>query len=109
MEATERLKRQGLRGGGLCKRGMNREAIGKKFVMAGLKTWFKQNWVDIGSKRKDGSFLQSVAVQNKRRTRREYQMRASSSSLNPMSEGQRRSAVTPGNGQLPMWDLNLQT
>ena len=24
--------------------------------MAGLKTWFKQNWVDIGSKRKDGSF-----------------------------------------------------
>ena len=29
MEATERLKRQGLRGGGLCKRGMNREAIGK--------------------------------------------------------------------------------
>jgi hypothetical protein len=27
--ATERLKRQGLRGGGLCKRGMNREAIGK--------------------------------------------------------------------------------
>ena len=29
MEATARLKRQGLRGGGLCKRGMNREAIGK--------------------------------------------------------------------------------
>ena len=27
--ATARLKRQGLRGGGLCKRGMNREAIGK--------------------------------------------------------------------------------
>ena len=29
MEATARLKRQGLRGGGLCKRGMNRDAIGK--------------------------------------------------------------------------------
>ena len=29
MEATARLKRQGLRGGGLCNRGMNREAIGK--------------------------------------------------------------------------------
>ena len=30
MEATERLKRQGLKGGGLCKReSMNREAIGK--------------------------------------------------------------------------------
>jgi len=24
--------------------------------MAGLKTWFDQKWVDIGSKRKDGSF-----------------------------------------------------
>jgi hypothetical protein len=29
MEATARLKRQGLKGGGLCKRGMNRDAIGK--------------------------------------------------------------------------------
>jgi len=30
MEATERLKRQGLRkGGGVCLRGMNRDAIGK--------------------------------------------------------------------------------
>ena len=28
-EATERLKRQGLRGGGICRRGMNREAVGK--------------------------------------------------------------------------------
>ena len=28
-EATERLRRQGLRGGGLCTKGMNREAIGK--------------------------------------------------------------------------------
>ena len=24
--------------------------------MAGLKTWFDQKWVDIGSKKKDGSF-----------------------------------------------------
>ena len=28
-EATQRLRRQGLRGGGLCTKGMNREAIGK--------------------------------------------------------------------------------
>ena len=28
-EATARLKRQGLRGGGLCTKGMNREAVGK--------------------------------------------------------------------------------
>ncbi len=30
MEATARLKRQGLKkGGGICKKGMNRKAIGK--------------------------------------------------------------------------------
>ena len=29
MEATARLKRQGLKGGGICKRGMNRKAVGK--------------------------------------------------------------------------------
>ena len=28
-EATARLKRQGLKGGGICKKGMNRKAIGK--------------------------------------------------------------------------------
>ena len=28
-EATDRLRRQGLRGGGLCTKGMNREAVGK--------------------------------------------------------------------------------
>ena len=29
MEATQRLKRQGLRGGGICSKGMNRDAVGK--------------------------------------------------------------------------------
>ena len=29
MEATARLKRHGLRGGGICKKGMNRQAVGK--------------------------------------------------------------------------------
>ena len=29
MEATQRLRRQGLRGGGICKKGMNRKAVGK--------------------------------------------------------------------------------
>jgi hypothetical protein len=28
-EATEKLRRQGLKGGGICIRGMNREAVGK--------------------------------------------------------------------------------
>ena len=29
MEATARLKRQGLKGGGICKKGINRQAFGK--------------------------------------------------------------------------------
>jgi hypothetical protein len=29
MEATSRLRRQGLRGGGICTKGMNRDAVGK--------------------------------------------------------------------------------
>ena len=29
MEATARLKRQGLKGGGICTKGMNRDAVGK--------------------------------------------------------------------------------
>jgi hypothetical protein len=28
-EATAKLKRQGLKGGGICKKGMNRKAVGK--------------------------------------------------------------------------------
>ena len=29
MEATQRLRRQGLKGGGICTKGMNRDAVGK--------------------------------------------------------------------------------
>ena len=29
MESTARLKRQGLKGGGICTKGMNRDAVGK--------------------------------------------------------------------------------
>ena len=36
----------------------------------GLDKWFKQKWVDIGSKKKDGSFA-NVAVQNKKQMRNE--------------------------------------
>ena len=39
IEATQRLKRQGLRkGGGVCLRGMNRDAIGKNSQCYG-KEW----------------------------------------------------------------------
>ena len=40
--------------------------------MAGLKTWFKQNWVDIGSKRKDGSFAKCGRSKQKKDAKRKY-------------------------------------
>ena len=51
-EATDRLRRQGLRGGGLCKKGMNKKSLENKMAKNGLDKWFKQKWVDIGSKKK---------------------------------------------------------
>ena len=59
----------------------------------GLDKWFKQKWVDIGSKRKDGS-LQSVAVQNKKKNaKRKYPKCVPLAKARRMTEGQRRSAV----------------
>ena len=67
-EATDRLKRQGLRGGE-CVKGMNRKSLENKMAKNGLDKWFKTKWVDIGSRKKMVP-LQSVAVQNKKATRR---------------------------------------
>ena len=49
---------------------MTTENDGSVMAKNGLDKWFKQKWVDIGSKRKDGSWpLQNVVVQNKRKMR----------------------------------------
>ena len=40
--------------------------------MAGLKEWFKQDWVDIGSKRKDGSFAKCGSSKQKKDAKRKY-------------------------------------
>jgi hypothetical protein len=40
--------------------------------MAGLKTWFNQKWVDIGSKRKDGSFAKCGRSKQKADSKRKY-------------------------------------
>ena len=69
MEATERLRRQGLKnGGGVCVRGLEKRTIGKIHNgngKNGLDKWFKQKWVDIGSKRKDGSFRKMWSFKTK--------------------------------------------
>ena len=61
--------------------------------MAGLKTWFDQKWVDIGSKRKDGSFAKCGRSKQKKDAKRKYPNCVPLAKARRMSEGQRRSAV----------------
>ena len=61
--------------------------------MAGLKTWFDQKWVDIGSKRKDGSFAKCGRSKQKKAAKRKYPKCVPLAKARTMSEGQRRSAV----------------
>ena len=59
----------------------------------GLKEWFRQNWVDIGSKRKDGSYAKCGRSKQKKDAKRKYPKCVPLAKARSMSEGQRRSAV----------------
>ena len=59
----------------------------------GLDKWFKQKWVDIGSKRKDGSFAKCGRSKQKADAKRKYPKCVPLAKARSMSEGQRRSAV----------------
>ena len=61
--------------------------------MAGLKTWFKQKWVDIGSKRKDGSFAKCGRSKQKADSKRKYPKCVPLAKATRMSDSQRASAV----------------
>ena len=61
--------------------------------MAGLKTWFDQKWVDIGSKRKDGSFAKCGRSKQKKDAKRKYPKCVPLAKARRMTEGQRKSAV----------------
>ena len=61
--------------------------------MAGLKTWFDQKWVDIGSKRKDGSFAKCGRSKQKKDAKRKYPKCVPLAIARRMTEGRRRSAV----------------
>ena len=61
--------------------------------MAGLKTWFDQKWVDIGSKRKDSSFAKCGRSKQKKDAKRKYPKCVPLAKARRMSESQRRSAV----------------
>ena len=59
----------------------------------GLDKWFKQKWVDIGSKRKDGSYAKCGRSKQKADAKRKYPKCVPLAKARSMSEGQRRSAV----------------
>ena len=59
----------------------------------GLDKWFAQKWVDIGSKRKDGSFAKCGRSKQKKDAKRKYPKCVPLAKARRMSEGQRRSAV----------------
>jgi hypothetical protein len=60
----------------------------------GLKKWFAQKWVDIGSKKKDGSFSKCGRSKQKADAKRKYPKCVPLAKARSMTEGQRRSAVS---------------
>ena len=61
--------------------------------MAGLKTWFDQKWVDIGSKKKDGSFSKCGRSKQKADAKRKYPKCVPLAKATRMTSSQRASAV----------------
>ena len=59
----------------------------------GLKKWFDQNWVDIGSKKKGGGFKKCGRSKQKADAKRKYPKCVPAAKAARMSEGQRKSAV----------------
>ena len=59
----------------------------------GLKKWFAQKWVDIGSKKKGGGFKKCGRSKQKADAKRKYPKCVPAAKAARMTEGQRRSAV----------------
>ena len=59
----------------------------------GLDKWFKQKWVDIGSKQKDGSFSKCGRSKQKKDSKRKYPKCVPLAKATRMSDSQRASAV----------------
>ena len=59
----------------------------------GLKEWFRQKWVDIGSKRKDGTFAKCGRSKQLADAKRKYPKCVPLEKARRMTEGQRKSAV----------------
>ena len=59
----------------------------------GLDKWFKQKWVDIGSKKKDGSFSKCGRSKQKADAKRAYPKCVPLAKATRMTKGERASAV----------------
>ena len=60
----------------------------------GLAKWFKQDWVDIGSKKKGGGFSKCGRSKQKKDAKRKYPKCVPRAKANRMTESQRKSAVS---------------
>ena len=60
----------------------------------GLDKWFAQKWVDIGSKRKDGSFAKCGRSKQKKDAQRKYPKCVPLAKATRMTKGERASAVS---------------
>ena len=61
-------------------------------VMAGLKEWVKQDWVDIGAKKKGGGF-KKCGRKSASGSKRKYPKCVPAAKAASMTDSQRRSAV----------------
>ena len=59
----------------------------------GLDKWFKQKWVDIGSRKKDGSFAKCGRSKQKADAKRKYPKCVPHAKATRMTDSQRASAV----------------
>ena len=60
----------------------------------GLAKWFKQDWRDISSKRKDGSFAKCGRTKQKKDAKRKYPKCGPAAKAARMTKGQIKSAVS---------------
>ena len=60
----------------------------------GLAKWFKQDWRDIGSRKKDGSFAKCGRSKQKKDAKRKYPKCVPAAKAARMTKGQIKSAVS---------------
>ena len=67
----------------------------------GLDKWFKQKWVDIGSKRKDGSFAKCGRSKQKKDAKRKYPKCVPLAKATRMTKVAKSESAADETGELP--------